>query len=147
MTSSRRSYPQADNRQFRITRGYGPHHIPLPAYWEEVSCESVGCLNFIQGWVTRIPAPSTTVDLRERQRHQVLYNYIRNDSGRSFEEKWEDGLIKFLFPPGQQCFSTHRRPVERDPIFLVGKKSVDFDEFFYEFNETTDLLERRRRNG
>ena len=147
-----RSYPQADSQVFRMSRGRqfsrrnGTFFSPDPTYWEKVSCSLTECPEFVNGWVTKIPLHPDQ-EPEDLQRHRVLYNYIRDHSERGFDEKWEGSTAIFRFPSGQECFSTHRRPVERDPAFIVNGRTVDYDEFFYTFNETTHLLEKRRKNG
>lgn len=103
------------------------------------------CPHYNFGWVTVVD-PSTP--LGERQAH-----YIRKQSGRSFKEKRDSvagALIRFIFEPGQKCFQTHQRPVDRDPRFLnlvPGAEAhvMDYDQFFDTFNETTIQRTQKRR--
>ena len=49
---------------------------------------------------------------------QAQARYIRTHAGREFrEERAPDGLTHFVFHPGQQCFSRHRVPTDKDPLF------------------------------
>lgn len=72
------------------------------------ACAEVECSGFRNGWRTIVPAGS------------VQDQYIRARSGRSFTTQPQPGsLVAFTFAPGQNCFSEHRLPVERMPLFVV----------------------------
>ena len=119
--------------------------VPRPGFWQAKECEAVECPHYNFGWVTLVD-PAT--ELGQQQSH-----YIRKQSGRSFREErhgTEGSLIRFTFEPGQKCFQTHTRPVDRDPLFLTlapGKetKRMDYDEFFDTFNETTVQREQKQK--
>jgi hypothetical protein len=46
-------------------------------------------------------------------------NYIGNHSGRAFKARLENMMVVFTFPAGQQCFTEHRVPLEREPLYVV----------------------------
>ena len=82
---------------------------PKDSHWREVSCREAGCAQYIGGWQTVLSASDT-----------VNIEYIRR-SGMRFKEEYDDRyLIRFIFEPGQECFTSqasgHRIPLERDPI-------------------------------
>lgn len=77
-------------------------------FWRRATCEEVDCPHYLCGWATKVlPGSTEEADIRV--------------SGRAWSavEKTEDGFLRFVFPPGQACFkaSTHRLPVEREPIW------------------------------
>lgn len=83
---------------------------PLATHWRDATCEEVDCESHQYGWVTRVPAGSELAD------------EVRSLRGRyHFVETREEGTAVFTFPPGQSCFrsSTHKVPLERDPLYLV----------------------------
>lgn len=65
------------------------------------SCAEVACDGHVNGWRTVLD-PADTARL----------NYVRHDSRRHFREALVGGLVEFTFPPGQQCFVTHRVDAE-----------------------------------
>lgn len=86
-------------------------HMPKDAV-RAASCAEVECLNLQHGWITDVDETST---LGQMQAH-----YIRRESGRAFvEDRTPDGLTRFTFEAGQDCFAEHRVVEERDPILLV----------------------------
>lgn len=118
-------------RHFRISR-------PLATHFRKATCEEVDCLHHLQGWQTVVPEGSPQA------------GYIRHQSGRRFkEEKSGDGLVRFVFYPGQSCFRTHQLPTDRVPIFSQeqnGERKVqESDRWFDEFNEHSYRLNRRRK--
>ena len=71
------------------------------------SCEQAGCEQNLKGWVTTVPLIGAQA------------NFIRNESGRRFrEEPGENGLTRFVFYPGQQCFRQHH-VLDRPQFFGV----------------------------
>ncbi len=85
--------------------------IPLGTHWREVGCEAVECEVQAQGWVTMV---NEATDLGKRQAH-----YIRRQSGRPYTEERISGGTQFTFPPGTECFQTHRVRTDRPQIHLV----------------------------
>lgn len=76
------------------------------------SCADVDCPNLEHGWVSVV---DEATELGQRQA-----DYIRRHAGRRFlEERTADGLTRFVFEAGQECFARHEVAGERAPIFLV----------------------------
>ena len=109
---------------------------PLETHWRPATCEDVDCTAYSRGWATIVPEVSPQA------------RYIRQHSEREFtEESTEGGLVAFTFPPGQQCFKSHKLPRE-DTAPLFTKETPgrhrrlgfenwadDFNEAAYQFNE------------
>ena len=157
-TPPNRLYHQADGQRFRISRSmpeasFRPglvSHSPHPEFWRDGTCEEADCPSYLRGWVTTLNMDPSQGD-DEVAMNQLRYRYIKEQSGREFTENVDEFTISLTFPPGQPCFSTHRVPIERDPMFIISsgrsRRAVDYDEFFDRFNETTYLLEKRRESG
>lgn len=95
---------------------------PLETHWRVATCTEVACPGEEFGWTTLCLEAD---DLGQRQAH-----YIRTLSGRQFtENRREDGMTEFNFPPGQRCFSTvirggrtvagHSMRIDRPELFIV----------------------------
>lgn len=144
-------------QRFRITRakpvqarglkgGGGIAFTKHPDYWKKVSCKEYNCKNYQRGWVTTLSmSPMQNPD--DLLMNQARYNYIRNNSERAFDEKWDGSEVKFHFPAEQECFQQHLLPIERDPVFIRNKSQLDFDQFFDEYNETNYRLGQVRKAG
>lgn len=90
---------------------------PARTHFRKATCAEVECPNRERGW-------KTIIDLSTKLGQQQA-NYIRLHSGRHFSSYKKDGdLIVFEFPAGQNCFTSHRIDLEREPIFR--KKGGDF---------------------
>lgn len=95
--------PVQDYRTFAL-------RAPRSTHFRPATCAEVACRAHEHGWVTVLPTDG----------EQALY--VRSASGRSFREELRGpGLTAFVFPPGQTCFaaSSHRVPLEREPVYLV----------------------------
>lgn len=84
---------------------------PAGTHFRKATCKEVDCWAHVRGWATKIDVNS---ELGARQA-----KYIRLHSGRTFTTTADAGLITFKFPAGQTCFTEHRVPLERDPLFIV----------------------------
>jgi hypothetical protein len=98
-------------KTYAITRPAASHYRPA-------TCAEVDCAHYRDGWVTRI---DTSTPLGAAQAR-----YILDRSGRRYTltsgaspDGDEFALVIFTFPPGQPCFTAHRVPLERDPLFVV----------------------------
>ena len=96
-------------------------------HWREVSCLEIGCVNHAMGWKTILPAGDTAnIELIRR-------------SGMGFREEREDGLVTFIFTPGQECFTGqgggHKVAVERDAILTKDKRVMEPLEFMDNWND------------
>jgi len=105
-------------------------------HWREATCKEVGCVNYMTGWRTILSAGDT-----------ANLNFIRR-SRLGFREENEDGLIVFVFAPGQECFTGqaggHRVAVGRDPILTKDRRVMEPLEFMDNWN---DHQYRRSVNG
>ena len=86
-------------------------------HWREVSCLEIGCVNYAAGWKTILPADDiANIEMIRR-------------SNMGFREEREDGLVVFVFSPGQECFTGqgggHRVAVERDPILTRDNRVME----------------------
>jgi len=105
-------------------------------HWREVSCKEIGCVNYAAGWKTILPADDiANIEMIRR-------------SNMGFREEREDGLVVFVFAPGQECFTGqgggHRIAVERDPILTRDNRVMEPLEFMDNWN---DHQYRRSVNG
>ncbi len=88
------------------------YHILRPAssHFRPATCEESDCGAYLRGWRTRVP--KNAVELLAAAR----------SSGRRFVEcETEDGMIEFVFEPGQECFrsSLHRVPLDRPALHVI----------------------------
>jgi hypothetical protein len=84
---------------------------PLTTHTRVARCSEVECPNYLRGWRTVL---DLSTDLGKRQAR-----YIREKSGRHFEVITEKPLLTLEFRAGQECFSEHRVPLHREPLYLV----------------------------
>ena len=99
---------------------------PIATHYRDGTCEEAGCLAHQHGWsstpdpakiLQKLPhlTSAQAVAMAEQQAH-----YIRKLSGRRFTERLaESGLAEFTFEAGQQCFETHKVPLERPEFYVV----------------------------
>jgi hypothetical protein len=94
------------------------------------------CVNYLTGWKTILPVGDA-----------ANIDYIRR-SRLGFREEREDGLVVFVFAPGQQCFTGqaggHRIELGRDPILTKDRRVMEPLEFMDNWN---DHQYRRHING
>ena len=122
---------------------------PLDTHWRAATCAEFDCQFHKNGWTTTVDE-ATTLGARQS-------TYIRTSSGRHFTtERTEGGLTTFTFPPGQECFTQHRIPLERPAYFQIapihggrahGGEIVSPSEWTERFSENQDLLNRVRNEG
>jgi hypothetical protein len=97
----------------RATPKLRPEHRKTYAILEPTAaatCEQVECGHRANGWQTLV---DEATELGQRQAA-----YIRR-SGRRFREvRGDAGLVRFVFEPGQRCFTPHSRPAS-DPLYVV----------------------------
>ena len=85
---------------------------PLSTHYGPATCEDVDCEHWRHGWETTV---DESTDLGQGQAH-----YIRREAGRRFaEDRGEDGLTRFTFEAGQECFGRHRARNGRPERYLV----------------------------
>ena len=96
-------------------------------HWREATCAEVGCINYMTGWRTILPVGDAG-----------NLDFIRR-SGLDFREEREDGLIVFIFAPGQECFTgqagEHRIEVGRDPILTKNRRVMEPLEWMDNWND------------
>lgn len=80
-------------------------------FWQRVGCGQVDCDRYRKGWTSQLD--TSTIEGRK------WALWIVNHSGRHFTKVERGPIVIFTFPAGQQCFEKHKRPRERDPLFVV----------------------------
>ena len=84
---------------------------PVATHFRKATCADVECEHWMLGFKTIIDESS------ELGRDQG--DYIRTQSGRHFTESRAGALTVFEFPPGQRCFGSHQKPLDREPLWIV----------------------------
>lgn len=74
-------------------------------------CQGAHCGPHTHGWETLVDV-STVLGQKQAR-------YIIDHSGRHWTAKQEGDSVTFTFPSGQKCFSEHRVPLDRPPIFTI----------------------------
>jgi len=96
-------------------------------HWREVSCLEIGCVNHAMGWKTILPA------------NDIANIEMIRRSNMGFREEREDGLVVFVFTPGQECFTGqgggHKKAVERQPILMRDQRVMEHLEFMDNWND------------
>jgi hypothetical protein len=80
---------------------------PIATHTRRATCEEVDCEHYREGW---------TYDVR--QLDDQLIRAIRL-SGKRYREQEHLGVTYWVFPPGQQCFKTHRVSNDREPFHFL----------------------------
>ena len=96
--------PPSAYKTYEVLRPRGTH-------FRKATCQEVDCPNWQRGWRTSC---DVNTELGRRQA-----NYIRLHSGRSWTVRSAGDLVTFTFAPGQECFSQHTRPLDREPFFRM----------------------------
>lgn len=103
---------------FRIDPKIGPENYktyqivaPLKTHFRQATCQEVECRAYAAGFRSRI---DTSTDLGTRQA-----KYIENASGRKFTRTQAGPIVTYDFPAGQHCFTAHKVPLEREPLYVV----------------------------
>lgn len=86
---------------------------PLETHYRVVGCKEFECEKFHKGWQmgydltdpAKVEAANLLVEIA-RKRHML------------FSHKIVGTVVTFTFQPGQECFETHREPLERDPFAI-----------------------------
>lgn len=82
---------------------------PVATHSRPATCEEAGCLNYHNGWITKVPVGSDLEDAIKA-------------SGRKWSYVAKVGPNhEYTFPAGTECFrsSTHRVPLDRPQLFVV----------------------------
>lgn len=84
---------------------------PLATHYNLVGCAEADCQYLETGWDSLI---DERTDLGRRQAH-----WIRKEAGRRFtEEREPNGVTRFKFEAGQECFTQHRIRNMRDERYI-----------------------------
>lgn len=83
---------------------------PVTSHTRRATCQEVNCGAHLRGWRTQV---DLTTELGRRQA-----NYIRLIAGRHYVTEENGDSVTFRFPAGQRCFTEHRMPLDRDPLFI-----------------------------
>ena len=86
---------------------------PKSTHFRPATCHEVDCVKHQRGW-------RQIIDIKTVDGQKTAY-WIRMHSGRSFtvQRTQTDGVLAFLFPPGQHCFTQHEVRLERPDVFLT----------------------------
>ena len=85
---------------------------PLRTHWRPGTCEEADCGAWREGWVTSADLTTT-----EGQR---IAHFITHDKTRRWTlQKVTATYVKFIFGPGQRCFTPHQVRSARPPRWLV----------------------------
>lgn len=126
------------------TQAYDTYRLvaPVNTHYRDATCVEVDCPNYINGWKTVVDT-SSVLGARQAQ-------YIRMQSGRSFTVMESGPMVTFTFPAGQRCFSGHKVPLEREPLYVVrggdwravtrSPRRVDASEWRDRFEENQGVL-------
>lgn len=82
---------------------------PIHTHTRKATCQEVDCEHFHNGW--NLPVSG----LDAAMLHAVKV------TGRKYVEKKILSETYLVFEPGQQCFTVHRVPLERDPFMFIGR--------------------------
>lgn len=94
-------------------QGYKTYQISAPrlTHTRAATCAEVDCAGWAHGFRSTVDT-STALGVRQAA-------YIEAKSGRTYTRAQTGTLITYTFPAGQQCFTAHRVPLERAPVYLV----------------------------
>lgn len=121
---------------------------PHATHFRKATCAEVDCPNLARGWRSVIDV-STTLG-------QEQATYIRSHSGRSFSTTEAGTMITFTFPAGQQCFSQHSVPLDREPVFRKldgdwrgygGARVLRAGDWLEDFGEHQERLAEQQARG
>jgi hypothetical protein len=85
---------------------------PKRTHWRKATCQQVECPHWLKGW-------RQTIDLNTPL-GQEQARYIKQHSGRAYTKIGQfNGVVELEFPAGQQCFTEHRVPLDRDSLFQL----------------------------
>lgn len=88
-------------------------HQPFETHYRVADCKEVDCPNFHNGW-------QLGYDLTDERKVEAanLLAGIARERGMVFSHQVLGTVVTFTFQPGQNCFETHRIPLERDPFAI-----------------------------
>lgn len=147
-----------------MTRPKMPQHqaaAPAATHRKIATCEEVDCPRFLSGFDLILPDPPPDIPASHPRCatpqdaalcgycvHHERLRYIRSgDSGREFREHHDqEGMVRFRFPPGTQCFQPHTAPNGREAIYLINDQKVRGRDWTDSLGESLDkhgLLSRK----
>ena len=147
--------------EIRITPALPAHamssyelHQPLATHYRVVSCQAIECPKYHSGW-------QMGYDLTDPRKVEAanLLAEIARKRGMVFSYQTLGTVVTFTFQPGQNCFETHREPLERDPIAIrrngdwrgnPRKESythTDLEDWVADFQTNQDKLATRLEQG
>lgn len=87
---------------------------PLGTHFRVASCEEYNCPAHSGGWTIRLEGLNPKLA------------YVARNSGRRYKEmEVAPGESYLVYEPGQQCFETHRLPLDRPQWFFAGRGTRD----------------------
>ena len=85
---------------------------PKRTHWKLATCAQVDCPRRERGW-------RQTIDLNTPL-GQDQARYIKTHAGRSYTKVGQmNGVVELEFAAGQDCFTEHRVPLDRDSLFTL----------------------------
>lgn len=84
---------------------------PISTHYRVATCAEVDCPRRAAGW-------RMGFDLTDPERLAAA-RWIRDHSGRTMTAEVLGDKVTLTFPAGQDCFTTHRVPLEREPFYVV----------------------------
>lgn len=136
-------------------RTYSLRRPPGAVSKQRITCEQASCEGLRNGWVTRL---NLTLD-EHREAHAWI---MAGRSGKRFIDITKDGdapIVSLLFASGQECFATHVRRVDWEPLYIVrdgdargnptgwGRRHVKSDHWVEDCAENQDKLADLAQRG
>lgn len=126
---------------------------PKSTHFRPATCHEVDCVSFQRGW-------RQIIDIKTIDGQKTAY-WIRMHSQRHFtvERTQTEGVLAFVFPPGQRCFVQHEVRLERPEVFLTrhGNPLMPIhrtepqqyrpDQWVDQFASLTDKIQTERNKG
>jgi hypothetical protein len=87
---------------------------PLATHFVEVSCAQANCARRENGFIIGF---DLTVPAKVAAANELAA--IANRRGMKWSYEVVGSTVQFTFAKGQDCFETHRRALEREPLYIV----------------------------
>ncbi len=89
---------------------------PVATHWRRASCEEVQCPKLAGGWEITVPPDSQELATLAAACRGEL-DGVKRGYGQHFTQP--DGMLTYVFPPGQPCLGAlaHRVPLDRPAVF------------------------------
>lgn len=129
--------------------------VPRATHTRPATCAEVECEHHVKGWATTV-APDSDQERLMLRAMRGLVDGIRRHA--TYDHKTRDGFRRYVFPAGQACFraSTHRVPLERDPVTLIRRgdwrrqgppQVIAVDEWIDRFDQNLQAIADRVARG